>query len=602
MAAELVKDIIPGSNASFVENLTAVNNTLFFTVDDGTGIGTELYKSDGTSQGTVPVKDINTTSQFNGGSSNPESLTNVNGTLFFTADNVTNGRELWKSDGTTDGTTLVINLTPETDEVGSGSNSSNLSGFVDVNGILFFIDTNVVTPSLYKSDGTTTGTTFLREFRFVELLINLNGTLLLSADGELWKSDGTPEGTTLVKDINTTSTFSGSSPRNFFTTANGTLFFTADDGVTGRELWKSNGTPEGTVLVKDINPIDDSGISNEITIGDILYFTADDNQNGVELWRSDGTTEGTFLVKNIAPGLDSADFTDTKFIDVNGTLFFTVNDRVNGLELWKSDGTDAGTTLVKDLTPGLDSTTFGEFVNVNGTLFFTTDAGINGTELWQSNGTAEGTVQAADINLGSNGSNPNSLTNVNGTLFFKANNGTNGEELYKFTTASSTPPGSNPPGSTPPGASPLTTSIYRFQNTGITGTYLFVGDEERQSVLNNNPGFALEGEAFKVGVQAGDDLLPVYRFQNLDRQGTYLYVGEEERQNILATNPRFQEEGRAFYVLDPASDKGTEIYRFRNTEAGKDGTYIFVGAQERDNIQANFSNYVLEGVAFEVNV
>ena len=41
---------------------------------------------------------------------------------------------------------------------------------------------------------------------------------------------------------------------NHFTRMNGMLYFMADNGVTGMELWKSDGTTAGTVLVKDINP------------------------------------------------------------------------------------------------------------------------------------------------------------------------------------------------------------------------------------------------------------------------------------------------------------------------------------------------------------
>ena len=135
-------------------------------------------------------------------------------------------------------------------------------------------------------------------------LTNVNGTLFFSAnDGtnghELWKSDGTAAGTVLVKDINpapatatrepdqrqrhavlhgrrrhvrqravedrrhrrrhrarsrtSTPASRAATPRNL-TNVNGTLFFTANDGTHGSELWKSDGTAAGTVLVKDINP------------------------------------------------------------------------------------------------------------------------------------------------------------------------------------------------------------------------------------------------------------------------------------------------------------------------------------------------------------
>lgn len=86
-------------------------------------------------------------------------------------------------------------------------------------------------------------------------------------------------------------------------------------------------------------------------------------------------------------------------------------------------------------------------------------------------------------------------------------------------------------------------------NLNQLGTYLYLGEEERQSLLGNFPEFKEEGLAFQVGVERGDDLIPLYRFQNLNQLGTYLYVGEEEKQNILINFPNFQEEGLAFEVM-----------------------------------------------------
>lgn len=172
----------------------------------------------------------------------------------------------------------------------------------------------------------------------------------------------------------------------------------------------------------------------------------------------------------------------------------------------------------------------------------------------------------------------------------RINNGTVDIGSYEFIQGSGVNTNNNSSG--------LNTPIYRFRNNKISGTYLFVGESEAQNIRANNRNFIEEGEAFRVGVVPGDDLIPIYRFQNEDKSGTYLYVGEEERQSILQNNDNFKEEGLAFYVYGADANKGEDIYRFQNLN--QPGTYLFVGEAEKNNIIANFSNFRLEGVAFEV--
>jgi ELWxxDGT repeat protein len=131
---------------------------------------------------------------------------------------------------------------------------------------------------------------------------------------------------------------------------NGTLYFAALAPMVGAELWKSNGTAAGTVMVKDIRTGngESSTPAQLVAVGSTLFFQADDGTNGRELWKSDGTGPGTTMVADINPGGDA--FVNNEFpgivVNANGTLFFVADDGTTGDELWKSDGTGPGTVLV----------------------------------------------------------------------------------------------------------------------------------------------------------------------------------------------------------------------------------------------------------------
>src|SRR4051812_6362377 len=124
------------------------------------------------------------------------------------------------------------------------------------------------------------------------------------------------------------------------------IYYVARDQDFGEELWVSDGTAQGSVLFKDINPGPASSnlgsdyasdYQGPVVSGNQFFFRADDGTHGLELWVSDGTAAGTHLVKDIALGAASA--APTLLTDVNGTLFF-----ISGGDLYRSDGTSAGTT------------------------------------------------------------------------------------------------------------------------------------------------------------------------------------------------------------------------------------------------------------------
>ena len=232
---------------------------------------------------------------------------------------------------------------------------------------------------LYVSDGTLTGTSMIKDLNpdggnidSIDSYVShawWNDVLYLALDDgtdetgqELWRTDGTAAGTYIVKDIRPGSTGSGVAGLTLWKDH---LYFTAYDGNQshGYELWQSDGTENGTFILKDIYPGDswqDSSWPKFFTaFNDKLYFQATDEENGTELWTTDGTENGTTLVVDIRPGTmgngkgyGSSPSSITVF---NDYMYFSATNDTVSKALWKSDGTANGTSLVKDIYPGGNS-------------------------------------------------------------------------------------------------------------------------------------------------------------------------------------------------------------------------------------------------------
>jgi ELWxxDGT repeat protein len=339
--------------------LTAVGRTLYFVADDGIH-GPELWRSDGTSRGTRLVKELNP----GAGDTGPGQLTDVAGTLFFTASDGTHG-DLWRSDGSAAGTTLVK-------EFGQGLQQG--PQYLTAVGRILYLGAN---GGLWRSDGTTSGTVLIKQFHgeagcgsAVCWLTDVAGTLFFTAnDGShygLWRSDGTEAGTTLVKE----------GVRAIERTPVGSILYFTTLDYSNSWLWRSDGTEAGTVPISSVgvSPEGDGPWPQLTYAGGPLYFVR--NGPGWPLLRTDGTPTGEKLLRsNIIPRQLTA---------VGKTLYFEGYDQKHGNELLRSDGTARGTRLVTDIRRGERSANLSDLTAVGKTLFFSANDGRHGTELWRA--------------------------------------------------------------------------------------------------------------------------------------------------------------------------------------------------------------------------
>ena len=430
----LVRDIRVGSKSSFPSNIICCGKKVFFSANDGIR-GSELWRSDGTPRGTKRLSDIKPGS----GSSTPSNLISCGNTVLFSATGASDGQELWQTFGST-GVRRVRDINP-------GAGGSNMRNLTCCSGRLYFSANNGTSGNeLWRASPGVFGAwtaNLVKDIRkgsassspqsFLCIGSRVYFTANDGVDGvELWRSDGTALTTVLQKDIETTKQNASSNPGEIVCCWGQDQFFAAEDGTNGRELWVGRKSRAfwPTKLVKDIRKGRASSNPRDLTCcGKWLFFTADNGTNGRELWRSDGTPSGTQLVKDIRPGASGSN--PTQLTCCGDILYFTANDGKNGTELWRSNGTSSGTTLVRNILSGALSSAPKWLTCCKGVLYFSAISLASGRELWRSNGTFGGTVQVRDIRKGSASSNPRDLICGGRTLYFAANNGTNGEELWR---------------------------------------------------------------------------------------------------------------------------------------------------------------------------
>ena len=392
-------------------------------------VGSTLFRM----QDTTPVELVYLVSGGNLGVIG--SITSLGDYVIFVGADEAHGRELWRTDGTPEGTVLVK-------DIAKGPDSSRITGFYEWRGELYFpADDGECGKELWKTDGTPEGTMLLKD-HFLgpsdgdpHYFASTDQWLFyLAHDGthgkELWRTGGTPESTVLVADLRPGPL--GSNPWQL-TAFNGELYFCADSAAYGQEIFISDGTAKGTRVLKDIVPgAGNSGPHNLTVLGDLLFFTCDDGIHGEELWVTDGTLEGTMLAADIYPIRLNPSSSPRDLTAVGERVFFTVYHQRWGKELWVSDGTFEGTRLVRDIAPGPAGSSPLNLTAVGDQLYFSAHTDTHGRELWVSDGTANGTRLVRDIRSGPEGSTPHHLCTDGEALFFAARDDTGNERIWRY--------------------------------------------------------------------------------------------------------------------------------------------------------------------------
>ncbi len=444
----LVRDINPGPASSGPRMLTSAGDSLYFRAQHPEH-GDELWRSDGTAEGTHLVKDIRPGS----GGSEPYGLLAIDGAVYFVAEDGTHGFELWRSDGAEAGTRLVKDINP-------GSSSAHIADWqmAPLGQAVIFAGDSDSGRQVWASDGTADGTRLLLNNGSIgqQAFGSVNGRVLFHIHnrGELWSTDGTPEGTQLVAKMGDMvpqlrlgdqallfladgllwkcdgTTASPFQPEIFgngrqierAVAVNEGLFILTEIPSGAHELWWTNGEPSETMGLRELPPTLGTATGVRSTwlasLDEAIYFTGPNDApfaTGQALWRVDADGRNPVTLVTTA----DEGFAFPLLQTVGERVVFAMNYLGHGWELWTTDGTEPGTHRLGGFSfyaglgagPGTTAMVF------NGLLyFFGQDAGF--TEgLWRTDGTEAGTTLVAAVPL-FNGSNEPYVHSFRGTLYF----------------------------------------------------------------------------------------------------------------------------------------------------------------------------------------
>lgn len=400
-----------------------------------------LWISNGTAAGTnqfTPIKRDNT------------AIGILNNLIYFSGITIGNGSELWKTDGTNGGTSLVADIL-------AGSESSTPDDFFTYNNKLYFTAT---TPGngreLYEYSGSGSparitdinpgaGDAFDNPIWYIQ-----NNIVYFGANNGTNQAIYTLKTGTVSKlmDFPPGFGFNSYSPLNNYNHLGNTVFFSLSNIANTVNLYKTDGNT--TSLVKAFSGIFASYFFQMVPFNNQLLLSAADAGMNTELWTTNGTT--TKLVKDINPGANGSDPLLFNSVILNNKLVFMATTDASGAELWSTDGSEAGTSMIKDINTnsqeGSSPFLFPVFIdfdysnpnyqgmdfynrsaNFNGYIFFSADEDGNGNQLWKTNGTAAGTVLVKKLNNSGDGVGGSYLYTTSG-LFFSGNDGTNGMEPW----------------------------------------------------------------------------------------------------------------------------------------------------------------------------